>query len=126
MQRTLITLIIGLALGLLIGAGVGWLFPIQDVGAGFDKFSPDYKTDYTVMVGAAYGVDHDWDAAQSRLGLLGQPDPAGYVVQLTEQSIAQGRNPDDIRNLVLLAARFGYLTPPMLPYAPASTPGSSP
>jgi hypothetical protein len=127
MQRaTTITLIVGLALGALIGAGLGWLFPVQDVGAGFDKFSPDYKADYVVMVGAAYAVDNDWDAVQSRLGLLGQPDPAGYVALLAQQYIAQGRDQDDIRNLVRLAARFGYVTSPMLPYAPASTPGSAP
>lgn len=126
MRRNWITLVVGLALGVAIGAGIGWLVPIQDVGVGFDKLNPDYEADYTVMVGAAYAVDGDWDAAQSRLGMLGEQDPAGYVVQLTERYIAQKRSPDDIRNLVRLAARYGYLTPAMQPYAPATPTRSAP
>jgi hypothetical protein len=126
MRRKWITLLFGLVLGTLIGTGIGWLAPIQDVGTGFDKLGPDYEADYAVMVGAAYAVDGDWDSAQSRLGQLGEPDPAGYIVRLAEQSIAQGRNPDDIRNLVRLAARFGYLTPPMQPYAPVTPQGAAP
>ena len=126
MRRSWITPIVGLALGAAIGAGIGWLVPIQGVGVGFDKLNPDYEADYTVMVGAAYAVDGDWDTAQNRLGLLGEQDPAGYVVQLTERYIAQKRSPDDIRNLVRLAARYGYLTPAMQPYLTATPAGSAP
>src|SRR5512145_2394355 len=100
MQRNVITLILGLLVGASVGVGVGWLLPIQDVGASFDKLNPDFSAEYTVMVGAAYAVDGDWDTAQSRMGQLGKPDPAGYVVRLTERYIAEGRNADDIRNLV--------------------------
>ncbi|HEC22144.1 MAG TPA: hypothetical protein ENI95_04410 [Chloroflexi bacterium] len=124
-RRALLTLLIGLGLGALGGAVFGWLVPIQDVSAGLDKLHPTYKAEYTVMVGAAYAVDGDWDLAQARLGRLAEPDPAGYVVLLAEQYIASGRNPDDIRNLVRLAAHFGYTTPPMLPYLPPTVePGS--
>jgi hypothetical protein len=126
MRRGWIAFLIGLTLGALIGAGIGWLAPIQDVSAGFDKLNADYKADYAVMVGAAYAVDGDWDAAQSRLGLLGEPDPARYVVQLAERYIAEGRSLDDIRNLVRMASRFGFLTPPMQPYAPDAAGGSAP
>lgn len=120
MRRNVVTLLLGLIVGALVGIGVGWLVPITDVGVSFDKLSPDYEAEYTVMVGAAYGVDGDWDAVQGRLSLLGEPDPAGYVVRLAERYIAEGRNPDDIRNLVRLSARYGYLTAPMQPYAPTS------
>ncbi len=123
MQRTLITLFIGLAIGAAIGVGAGWLAPVGDVGASFAEFSAGYKADYAVMVGAAYADDGDWDAAQARLGLLAEPDPAGYIVTLTEQYIAENRDPDDIRNLARLAARFGYVTPPMIPFLPATPSG---
>jgi hypothetical protein len=108
----------GVGLGALIGAIAGWLLPIQDVSAGFDKLNPTYKADYTVMVGAAYANNGDWDLAQVRLGRLVEADPAAYVVVLAEQYIAEGRNPNDIRNLVKLAARLGYTTPPMQLYIP--------
>ena len=123
MRRNGITLILGLVVGALVGIWVGWLVPIQDVGASVDKLNPDAKAEYTVMIGAAYAVDGDWDSAQSRLGQLGEEDPAGYVVRLVERYIAEGRSPDDIRNLVRLASRYGYITAPMQPYAPA---GSAP
>ncbi|MBN1120876.1 MAG: hypothetical protein JXJ17_07340 [Anaerolineae bacterium] len=116
MQRTLLVLLVGLGLGALGGAVFGWLVPIQDVSTGFYELHPNYKADYTVMVGAAYAADGDWDKAQARLGRLAEPDPATYVVTLAEQYIAEGRNPNDIRNLVAMAVRFGYTTPPMQLY----------
>lgn len=116
MRRAFLTFLIGLGLGALCGAILGWVRPIQEVTASIDKLHPDYKADYTVMVSAAYAVNSDWDLVQTRMGRLAEPDPAGYVVILTEQYIAEGRSPEDIRNLVRLAARFGYTTPPMQPY----------
>ncbi len=116
MRRALLVLVIGLGLGALGGAVLGWLVPVQEVSAGFEELHPDYKADYTVMVGASYAVNRDWDLAQARLGRLAVADPAAYVALLAERYIAEGRNPNDIRNLVRLAAHHGYTTPPMQPY----------
>jgi hypothetical protein len=118
LRRTFLALLIGLGLGALGGAITGWLVPAQEVSANLSKLHPDYKAEYTVMVGAAYAVDGDWDLAQARLGRLAEPDPAGYIVLLAERYIASGRNPDDIRLLVRLASRYGYVTSPMAPYLP--------
>jgi hypothetical protein len=126
MRRALLTLLIGLGLGALGGALFGWYVPIQPTSTSLDHLHPDYKADYAVMVGAAYTVDGDWDLVQARLGRLAEPDPAGYIVLLTEQYIAEGRNPDDIRSLARLAARFGYTTSPMLPYLPTTPTSSNP
>lgn len=115
-QRTVWLFFIGLGLGLLIGAVGGWLLPLQDVQVGIDRLHPDYRADYAVMVGAAYSIDRDWDVAQARLGLLAEPDLAVYVARVTERYIAEARSPNDIRNLVSLAARLGYTTPAMQPY----------
>lgn len=126
MQRALLTLLIGLGLGVLGGVLFGWYAPIQPTSNGLDRLHPDYKADYAVMVGAAYAVDGDWDLAQARLGRLAEPDLVGYIVRLTELYIYYGRNPDDIRNLARLAARFGYTTSPMLPYLPPTPTSPSP
>jgi hypothetical protein len=119
-RRTFLALLIGLGLGALGGAVTGWLVPAQEVSANLSKLHPDYKAEYAVMVGAAYAVNGDWDLAQARLGRLAEPDPAGYIVLLAERYIASGRSPDDIRNLVRLASRYGYITSPMAPYLPPS------
>lgn len=116
MRRAFLVFLTGLGLGALIGAVAGWLLPLQDVRVGFDKLHPGYKDDYAVMVGTAYALDGDWDLAQARLGRLAEPDPAAYIVSLTERYIVEGRSPGDIRNLARLAARFGYTTPAMQPY----------
>ncbi len=124
MQRVLSGVLIGVGLGALIGVLIGWLVPVQDVSAGFSDLHPAYKLEYTIMVGAAYAVDGDWDLAQARLGRLAEPDPAVYLVQVTEQAISEGRRPDDIRHLVRMAERFGYTTPAMIPYLSPQGDGS--
>lgn len=126
MQRALLTLLIGLGLGVLAGVLFGWYIPIQVTSTGLDHLHPDYKADYAVMVGAAYAANGDWDLAQARLGRLAEPDQVGYIVLLAERYIAEGRNPDDIRNLARLAVRFGYTTLPMLPYLPPTPTSPSP
>ncbi|NDJ54087.1 MAG: hypothetical protein GYB68_13520 [Chloroflexi bacterium] len=118
MRQTLVAVIISLALGALIGLGLGWFYPVEQPQTGFDLLHPDYKADYTLMVSAVYASDGDLDAAQARMGRLAEPDPAAYVVRLTEGYIDEGRNPQDIRSLVGLSAAFGYITPAMQPYAP--------
>jgi hypothetical protein len=122
MRRPLVLFFIALVIGALIGAALGWLRPIHDVSVGIDKLHPDYKADYVVMVGAAYASNSDWDLAQARLGRLAEPDPAAYVVGVAERYIQEGRSPADIRNLVGLAARLGYTTPPMQPYLSPAQP----
>ena len=120
-RRAALTLLIGIGIGVLAGLIFGWLVPIQDTSVNFDRLRADYKADYAVMVGASYARNGDWDLAQQRLGALAEPDTAAYLVILAEQYIAEGRNPNDIRNLVRLAARFGITTPPMQLYVPPET-----
>lgn len=122
-QRAFLTLIIGLGLGALIGVLLGWFLPIQDVSAGFDKLHPAYKAEYTIMVGASYANNGDWDLAQARLGKLAISDIPAYIVSLSEQAINSGGSPNDIRNLVGLAVRFGYTTPAMQLYIPPGQTG---
>lgn len=118
-RRWWVNFVAALGAASLMGAGLGWLLPLSPARGGIDGLSAAYQAEYTVMVGAAYGLDNNWDAAQARLGRLAQPDPAGYVLELTERYINEGRRPEDIRHLARLAARYGYITPAMQPYLPA-------
>lgn len=111
-------LLIGLGIGVGGGLAYGWLQPIEEAQAGISELTPEFKAEYTVMVAAAYADNGDWDLVQSRLGLLAEPDPAGYVVRLAEEYIAAGRNPDDIRHLVRVAAGYGFTTDAMQPFLP--------
>ncbi|MGF1504331.1 MAG: hypothetical protein ACFB51_04225 [Anaerolineae bacterium] len=113
-----IAILVGLGLGAGAGAGVGWLLQAQQIMVEMEDLHPEYKADYTIMVAQSYVLTEDWDLAQSQLGRLGESDPAGYVVQLAERYIDEGRNPDEIRLLVRLAARYGVVTEPMQPFLP--------
>ena len=125
-QRILLGFVIGLGVGALAGAIFGWFVPFQDVSAEMADLHPNYQAEYAVMVAQAYALDGNWDRVQTRLGALNQPDPAGYIVFTAERFIAEGRNPDDIRDLVRIAARYGVVTEPMRPYLPANPTGRQP
>ena len=121
LQRIFVTFLTGIGLGVLGGLLIGWFaLPTGNTAAHIADLHPDYKVEYVVMVGTAYAKSGDWDEAQARLGRLEEPDPAGYVVLITEQAINAGRSPEDIRLLVRLAVRLGYTTPAMQPYLPSS------
>lgn len=117
-------LLLALGVGIALGLTLGWLLPIRRFTASIDRLHPDYKADYTVMVGNAYVLDGDWPTARARLEALEESDPASYVGRLTEAYIAGGRNLNDIRGLVALSVTLGYTSPVMEPYLPAGVPGS--
>lgn len=120
MQRAILYLLAGLVLGAAIGAGAGWLFPVQETTAGFDRLHPDYQADYTVMVAEAYAANGDLALVEARLARLGVADPGAHVAGVATRYLDEGRSPDDIRALVRLAVRYGAVTPAMQPYiAPA-------
>ncbi|MCS7283342.1 MAG: hypothetical protein NZ769_08365 [Anaerolineae bacterium] len=109
--------LLGLALGLGLGLLVGWvLWPVQYTNTAPAQLRQDYRTDYILMVAAAYRVEGDPEAARGRLAQLDPEDPSRPLVELTEALIAQGGRPQDIRMLVRLAEALGAVTPPMTPY----------
>ena len=118
--RWLLFLLIGLGIGAGAGVSIGWFSPLQAAEAEIADLNDQYKAEYTVMVASAYAENGDWDLVQERLGELEEEDPSAYIVSLSEQYIADGRNAQDIRHLVRLAVRFGYTTPAMQPFLPAT------
>lgn len=56
--------LLGLALGLGLGLLVGWvLWPVQYTNTAPAQLRQDYRTDYILMVAAAYRVEGDLEAA---------------------------------------------------------------
>ncbi|HHS98032.1 MAG TPA: hypothetical protein ENK08_09085 [Chloroflexi bacterium] len=117
MRRHLPLALAGLAVGVALGLLVGWvLWPVRYTNTAPDKLRQDYRTEYVLMVAAAYQVEGDLEAAQARLALLDREQPARPVVELAETLIAEGGRETDIRMLVRLAEAMGAATPPMAPY----------
>ena len=125
MLRFVISLIIGLSLGALIGLYLGWVqFPVQFVNSPASSLSERAKNDYMVMVAAGYLEDGDLGSAVDRLRLLGVPNIPAYVQQVTETYISNSQDVNDISYLVALSEALGRMTPIMQPYRRVSVPGS--
>jgi hypothetical protein len=125
-MRFLISLLIGLALGVGIGLYLGWIqFPVEYINSPMADLSERYKDEYTVMIAAGYTADRDLVGAVERLRRLGVENIPAYVQEITERYITNSRNVNDIRFLVTLADGLDRLTPIMEPYRQISVPGQS-
>ncbi|MCA0458350.1 MAG: hypothetical protein LCI00_30580 [Chloroflexi bacterium] len=124
MIRFLISLIVAIILGGLIGLYMGWVvIPTQYVNSPASSLADRYKDEYTVMVAAGYLKDGDLGGAVDRLRVLGQGNIPAYVQSVTERFISNSRDANDIAYLVALAEGLGRLTPIMQPYAQLHAPG---
>lgn len=117
MRNILIWSLVGLALGVALGLLIGWvLWPVQYTNTAPAQLRHDYRTDYILMVAAAYEVEKNPDAARDRLARLEPEHPERPLVELTETLIAQKGRPTDIQMLVRLAEALNAVSPAMLPY----------
>lgn len=114
MLRFLLSLLIGLVLGLAGGVYIGWeAAPLEYVDSPMSSLAQRHKDNYTLMVAAGYLTDGDALGAVERLRRLGVENVPQYVQDTAERFITLSRNPDDIRYLVALSEGLGRLTPPM-------------
>ena len=71
--KPILTILGGLALGLLIGAVVGWgLWPIQYYHAAPSDLHPNFQTDYARMVVDSFTVNENSSLATTRMDALGE------------------------------------------------------
>ncbi|MDW8068281.1 MAG: hypothetical protein RML46_05150 [Anaerolineae bacterium] len=109
--------LIGLVAGVALGLLVGWvLWPVQYTNTAPAQLRQDYRTDYILMVAAAYHVEGNAEAALGRLAWLDPETPTRPLVELTETLIAENGRPGDIAMLVRLAEALGATTSAMEPY----------
>jgi hypothetical protein len=117
MRNTLLWGFIALLLGVALGLLIGWvLWPVQYTNTAPAQLRQDYRNDYILMVAAAYQVEKDPEAARERLARLDPEQPERPLVELTETLMAQSGRPGDIQMLVRLAQALDATTPAMLPY----------
>ncbi len=114
--RTLLVIIIGLALGVGVGLLIGWrLSPTEFVNATPAYLATEYQQDYVRLVAAGYAMDGDLAAAKTRLAGLGEGGEAVLTAVMID-AILQQQNEQEIRRLVNLAAALGISSPAMTPY----------
>lgn len=111
MRRTLLVIVLGLAVGIAGGLAIGWSRPINTVKTGASALSADWQADWVLMTAQAYSLDGDLDAARQRLAMLGAGDPGAQVAQRGKQAMAEELPPSYIGSLARLAAALGARTP---------------
>lgn len=113
-----------IALGLLIGAGlglvIGWVvWPIEYVEADPTVLEDSYFDDYVLMIASAYSLDEDLNLARRRLSSLGLEDLNAWYLSFTVDQILGDADETDIVFLVKLADGLGLNSPVMEPYLPS-------
>ncbi len=124
MRRLLVSVIIGMAVGVAAGFIIGWgIAPVRYVDSPLNLLAEQpYQDEYAVMVAAAYAQTGDLEQAIERLRPLDHPNIPSWVQEVTERYISRGRSVADITDLVALAEALGRLTPAMEPYRIPATP----
>lgn len=116
MRRTLLVIVLGLAVGIASGLAIGWLQPINTVKTDPSALSADWRADWVLMTAQAYSLDGDLGAARQRLAMLGAGDPGAQVAQRGKQAIADELPPSYVGSLARLAAALGARPPELDPY----------
>jgi len=118
---------LGFVLSLAGALYVAWLvYPLNDVVASPAVLQASYKADYIYMVSQAYAQDGDWPTAEMRLSQLEEPDLPATTLQLLEDALREGREPEAIRNLARLAEQLGAEGDTLALFAPTPVLGSEP
>jgi hypothetical protein len=127
MSRFLVSLLIGVMIGIGGGLLYGWVIsPVQFTNSAASQLDRRYKDEYTIMVAAGYMVDGDIVGAVNRIRVLGVENVPAHVLEVTERYITTSQNVEEIRKLVALYEGLtGRVTPLMEPFRPLTTPGAS-
>jgi len=100
LTKFLIAVILGAAAGLFYGWVVN---PVEYVDIAPESLREDYKTDYVLMVGEAYQVDHDIGLAVRRLALLGSSAPTEIIANALNYGLQHDYASQDLSLIQLLA-----------------------
>jgi len=109
-SSNLIKIIITLAIGIALGLIYGWVIdPIEYVDVTPNILRQDYQVDYVLMTAEAFQHDFDSESAARRLAMLGSESPANITANALEYAIANNFTETEIKHLqTLLTAMQTY------------------
>jgi len=112
--------------GLLIGLGLGLLYawvisPVKYVNTSPASLRADFKDGYRAAIASAFLATGNLERAQSRLSLLGDPDPFQALLAQSGQASSQGDPLNSSYALSALAEAFQQPTT-LVPIPPTQTP----
>ncbi len=129
-RRTWLAENLYLLTGLLIGLGLGLLYawvisPVKYVDTSPASLRADFKDGYRAIIASAYLASGNIERAQSRLALLGDPDPVQALVDQAQKARSQGDPNKSAYALSLLAEALQQpptIPPTLTPILPTQTP----
>lgn len=110
--------VIALLAGFGLGLAYSWLIsPVTYEDAAPALLRTDFKDQYRVIIAAAYASNLDLPRAQSRLSLLGDPDPMAALSAQAQRMLAAGESFEKVRPLAQLATDLqrGFVSEPFTP-----------
>jgi len=95
--------LIAVLLGAAAGLFYGWVVnPVEYVDIAPESLREDYRTDFVLMVGEAYQIEHDLGMAVRRLALLGSDAPTEMVANALGYALQHEYASHDLSLLQLL------------------------
>ena len=123
MIKRVLAFFVGIALGIGLAMLIGWaLFPMDREEITPASMRADYQAEYGRLIATTYQGDGNLARAEARLRSLRAAPYTVPLVELTEQWIAERRDPDLIMPLVELAQALDAATTVMMPYSAGSEP----
>lgn len=114
-MRSYLRILFLLAVGLVVGAGVGlyaawFVWPVSFSGSDPSLLQESYQQDYIRMVADAYAVEGDLPVARQRLARFGA-DGGQVLLDVVLDMILRGDGAERIRPLAQLAADLDIESP---------------
>lgn len=101
-------LLFGLAVGLGLGLLISWVIaPVTYTDTAPISLQAQFKDQYRLMIARAYQANGDLGRAESRLALLGDPDPGAALIEQADRSLTNGDAADSASVLLTLAEALG-------------------
>lgn len=101
-------LLTGVILGAIFGLLYAWVIsPVRFVDNPPSAMREDFKDQYRSLIAVAFTASHDLGRAESRLALLGDPDPFRVLAAQAQRLLADGGLPGEARSLGELAEAIG-------------------
>ncbi len=125
MIKTILSVLIGIAVGAALGLYLGWVtWPAEFSDASPATLNPVEQREYALMTAVVYADTHDLQTARRRITSLGKEGETGESVyfSITLDSILRDDNEAEIRSLVQLAAKLGLASPAMEPFLAEGSP----
>jgi hypothetical protein len=112
-RRRLLSIFIGLAIGIGIGLFTGWYaWPVTYSGAPASALAPGWKSETIWMAAQAFAYDGDLEAASGRLApVFGNTDLGPIILARAEKAIDDRYPPSAIAHIGRLAAAYGARSP---------------